>query len=298
MIQNHATLSGMKMEQHRASPEEFSARNSRGDLRNLNLSDNYLFEKVMQDPELCRRVLEEILQVSIQKVETIHTEHSEQIRPDSKGIRMDVYVNDAAGTVYNVEMQTGHNSNLPKRARYYQDIIDLELLAGGQDYIQLNRSYVIFICTFGLFSHDRHIYTFVNTCRESPSLELGDETTKIFLSTRGILKDGSDDLLAFLNYVENSTDEFAENTDSELVRAIHRKVQEVKDTRKYQVEYMTLYMHEQDIAREARSEGRAAAKEEAISQVADYLQNTDPQMNREEAVSKAAEILSSPVTQS
>ena len=41
---------------------------SKGDLKKLNLADNYLFTKVMMDEELCRRVLEEILQVPIARL--------------------------------------------------------------------------------------------------------------------------------------------------------------------------------------------------------------------------------------
>lgn len=227
-----------------------------GDLRTKNLSDNYLFAKVMEDRDLCRRVLEEILQVPIRNIVFVNTEESVRILPESKGIRMDVYVNDENRTIYNVEMQTGDNNNLPKRARYYQDTIDLDLISAGQDYIELKKSFVIFICTFPLFGMERHIYTFVNTCQEEKDLKLGDETIKLFLSTCGKIDDVSSDLKEFLNYVENTTDETAEHSGSRLVKDLHHRVREIKDTRKYQVEYMTLYMHEQDIERRARAEGR------------------------------------------
>ena len=121
-----------------------------GDLRSLNLSHNYLFAKVMEDRNICCRVLEEILQVPILKVVSVETEESRQLLPESKGILMDVYVNDDTGTVYNVEMQNGTNDNLPKRARYYQDTIDLDLVSQGEDYRVLKRAIVIFICTFPL----------------------------------------------------------------------------------------------------------------------------------------------------
>ena len=235
-----------------------------GDLRSLNLSNNYLFAKVMEDEELCRKVLEEILQVSIREVRFVSTEESVRILPESKGIRMDVYVNDDKGTVYNVEMQTGQDDNLPKRARYYQDTIDLDLLSAGQDYLELKGTFIIFICTFPLFGRERHIYTFVNRCEEDATLQLGDETVKIFLSTCGKLEDISKDLKAFLEYVEHSTDEVAERSGSELVKAVNRRVQRIKDTREYQVEYMTLYLHEKEIERKAYAEGEEKGREQAL----------------------------------
>ena len=35
------------------------------------------------------------------------------------------------------------NLNLPKRSRYYQGNIDLDLISKGEDYIQLKKSFVI-----------------------------------------------------------------------------------------------------------------------------------------------------------
>ena len=41
--------------------------------------------------------------------------------------------------------------NLPKRMRYYQGMIDLNILEKGENYKNLKKSFVIFICTFDLF---------------------------------------------------------------------------------------------------------------------------------------------------
>ena len=230
---------------------------SKGDLKKLNLADNYLFTKVMMDEELCRRVLQEILQVPIRRVVAVTEEKTIQILPDSKGIRLDVYVGDEAGTVYDVEMQTGRRSELPKRMRYYQGNIDLNLIAKGAKYSELRRSFIIFICTFDPFRSGRHIYTFENTCSKEPDLKFGDETVKLLLNTRGKMDDISSDLRAFLAYVENTTDEFAETTDSQLVRDLQQRVKAIKDSRKFQDEYMTQYMREQEIHDEAYASGLA-----------------------------------------
>ena len=57
-------------------------------------------------------------------------------------------------------MQTTNYEELPKRSRYYQDIIDLKLIEKGQSYDILKTSYVIFICTFDFFEKNRSIYEF------------------------------------------------------------------------------------------------------------------------------------------
>ena len=52
---------------------------------------------------------------------------------------------DDKNMVYNIEMQAIDTKELPKRARYYQSMIDLQLIDRGTDYQELNQCYVIFI---------------------------------------------------------------------------------------------------------------------------------------------------------
>ena len=70
-----------------------------------------------------------------------------EITADGRGIRLDVYLDDEHGTVYDLEMQTTKHSDLPKRSRYYQGMIDLNLIQRGAKFSDLKKSYVIFICT-------------------------------------------------------------------------------------------------------------------------------------------------------
>ena len=118
--------------------------------------------------------------------------------------------------------------------------------------------FIVEMHTFDPFRSGRHIYTFENTCSEEPDLKFGDETVKLLLNTRGKMDDISSDLRAFLAYVENTTDEFAENTDSRLVKNLQQRVKAIKDSRKFQDEYMTQYMREQEIHDEAYAEGHAS----------------------------------------
>lgn len=133
-----------------------------------------------------------------------------------------------------------------KTFRYYAESIDLDLISSGESYTKLRKTYVIFICTFDPFSDGRHIYTFENTCKESPSLLLGDETTKIFLNTKGRLEDVNTEMKEFLTYVENPTDSFASLTSSPLIKEIHKRVIEVKQNKETEVEYMTLFQRDRE----------------------------------------------------
>ena len=86
-------------------------------IRQLNLEDDFLFAKVMSDKEISRKVLEKILGVSIREVSVPTTQKTINILYEGKGIRLDVYLNDDKGTVYNVELERGKRKKavLPKR---------------------------------------------------------------------------------------------------------------------------------------------------------------------------------------
>lgn len=225
-------------------------------LKSLNLEDDFLFAKVMTDRNICRRVLERILGIVIDRIEIPNVQSTIDILLGSKGIRLDVYVRDGKGTVFNCEMQRGKKKELPKRSRYYQGNLDLDLIAKGKKYTELTPSYVIFICTFDPFGKKRSCYTFKETCVEDNTLLLGDETVKIFLSTKGGSDSIDPELKEFLGYVENSTDEYAEEAKSDLVKSLHKRVTEVKDSKEMEVEFMTLMQRDMEMREEGWEEGR------------------------------------------
>ncbi len=168
----------------------------------LSISNDFLFGKVMQNPELCKELLQRILPgLKIDRIEYPELQKSINVDMDARSVRLDVYVKDEKEVVYDIEMQVSNTKELPKRSRYYQSMLDLQLIDKGQLYDELKRSYVIFICPFDLYGKGRHIYTFENICKEDNSISMGDEAVKIFLNAKGTLDDVSDELKAFLDYV-------------------------------------------------------------------------------------------------
>ena len=214
--------------------------NKTNTIQELNLADSFLFGKVMSDTEICRMVLEKILNVPIKKVEFPVTKKITDIAPDSGDIRLDACINDEQETIYSVEMLCCKNEELLKKARYFQYNIDSDIILPGKRCTKLKKSYIIFICTFDPFSDGRHIYTFENRCLEDLSLSLGDETTEIFINTKGKKDDADDEIKDFLAYIENSTDDCAQQTSSPLVKAIHKRVTEIKLDKDMELQYMNL----------------------------------------------------------
>lgn len=251
-------------------------------IKDLNLEDDFLFAKVMADNEICRRVLEQILNISIKKVVSPTTQKTIDLLLDGKGIRLDLYVNDDKDTVYNFEMQRTKRKDLPKRARYYQGNIDLDLISAGRPYDDLRRTYIIFICTFDFFNQGRHIYTFENICKEDNKINLGDETVKIFLNAKGVLDDVSSDIKEFLQYIETTTAEFAERASNSLIKDIQKKVEEVKENKEMEVEYMTLFQRDRENRELGLKEGIELGREEGYENSTKILKLHNKGVNKQE----------------
>ena len=117
----------------------------------LELQDDFMFSMVMRDPKYCKPFLETVLGIKIAKIEYLEPQKTIDLSVRGKSVRLDVYVEDEHHTVFNLEMQATSRKNLPKRMRYYQGMIDLNILKKGGDYKELKPSYVIFICTFDIF---------------------------------------------------------------------------------------------------------------------------------------------------
>ena len=220
----------------------------------LTIADNFIFQKVMRKKRLCKRLIENILNIKIRKITFPDTEKDIHVRRDSKSVRLDVYVEDAAHTIYNVEMQVASETDeeLAKRMRYYQSQIDAEKLKSGRDYTELRQTIIIFICPFDPIGRGWHLYWYENTCRRDATLKLKDGTVKIILNTRGTGEDITPQLQAFMDYVNSGV--LGTNP---LVQAIDQKVNEVKKNEEARLSYMTLEMKMRDAHKDGEAEGKA-----------------------------------------
>ena len=205
----------------------------------LTYSDNFLFGEVMKDETTCKNVLEIILGVKIKKIAIVEKEKQMDNMPDRRSIRLDIYLEDEETTIYNVEMQVDDKKDTPKRSRYYQGMMDVNLLPSGtRNYNRLNKSFVIFICHFDPFGLGRCFYTFEERCIEDLTLPLGDESKKIFLNASGKNdKEISEELREFLDYVKNPDTAMIK---SQKIRDLDNRVKKIKSDAETRVRYMTL----------------------------------------------------------
>ena len=134
----------------------------RDEFKNLPLSDRFMFGEVMRNSGICKLFLEELLQCKIERIVFAAKEADLSDTVLGHGIRLDVFLADENNTHYDVEMQNTSDS-IEKRSRYYQSVIDRELLKRSMDYDKLPESFIIFICNFdhvgkGLAKYERVSY--------------------------------------------------------------------------------------------------------------------------------------------
>lgn len=260
----------------------------------LDLSNAFLFAAALEDPETCQLVLEIILGEKLPPV-NVHAEHSILISSDFRSVRLDIYANDEIEVNYNVEAQNKNEGNLPKRSRYHQAEMDVSSLKPGQDFNDLKPGYVIFICTFDPFGKKLYRYTFEERCLER-DFPLGDETKKIFLSTKGENRDEvPEELIHFLEYMENSTDAYVATVTEQSINKLHNKISKLKKERDLEARYMTfeelLRSREKDGISQGISRGIVQGKVEDILELLEDYGSVPEQLTEKILAQQDVEIL-------
>ena len=222
----------------------------------LEFRDDFMFGKVMQDSELCRDVLECLLQHPVGELREVEPQREFRYTSDGKPIRMDIYTEDS-DMVYDAEMQNLNNKSieslyLPKRSRFYQSSIDTDHMNKTQSYKTMPDSTILFICTFDPFGKGFSRYTFGSRCEEDLSVALNDGATRIFYNCSYDGEDIPDDLKRFYEYIETGKSE------SDLTKRIDAAVGKARKIE----EWRSAYMKEMVLWMDARDEGREEGREE------------------------------------
>ena len=227
-------------------------------IQNLNLSDDFLFDVATVDLNVCKIILELSMNIKIRSIRWKEGQKVIHNLPGKRGIRMDFYVEDEDGRIYDVEMQKRNRGHIPKRTRFYQALVDAPLLKSGEEgFDNLNTTFIVVLCTFDLFGCGKYRYTFENRCKEVPELVLGDECSKIILNTRGSNDDEVEkELVDFLHYVEKSCDGNVPEDCDERLKDLHEKVKAIKADRQMGVSYMKMEERDRLIRKDGVEIGR------------------------------------------
>lgn len=227
------------------------------------LADNFIFCKVMTaNPDLCKELLELLLNIKIERIEIPVAERSFKVDYDSKGIRFDVYVKDGTGRCFDIEIQTTNRTNLAKRARYYQDLMDVDSLVSGADYSELNESYVIFLCMEDAFGNGLPVYDFHQVCKQDSEVLLNDGTHKVFFNASKYDKMPTESLREFFKFLNGL------NAASDFTDQLEQKVRYAKTNAQWRHRFMTW---EQEMRIQVKEKSEQLAKTIAKEMVEDRV---------------------------
>ena len=249
----------------------------------LTIQSNFMFKHVMGNKGLCQRFISNVMKCDVVDLEYIETEKELEPYFDSKCVRLDVIVVDRNNNRYNLEMQVrnviGKETKLPllpKRARYYQSVMDMDMLQKGQTYDKLSPLVLVFVCAFDLFKEGRYVYTFKSRCLENLDLELANDVTTMFLNANGVAGDVTPQMVNFLEYVKTQVpnDAYTRELEAEVARLkldkeVRRKYMvlqaELRDTKIVAFEAGEAKGHAAGLA-EGHAAGLAEGRDEGLAQ--------------------------------
>lgn len=206
-------------------------------LSELPLHNDFMFGQVMRSEEICKLFLEELLGVEIQRIEFIDRQKDLADSYEYHSIRLDVYLKDEKGTVFNVEIQAERRDDLPRRVRFYQSGIDRGELPKGADYASLTESYIIFLCNFDYFHIGKAVGERVSFLKGTDVL-YEDGSHVFFLNSRYQEANARKSILEFLDLVRTNDVEKAYETP--LGQKAKERMQEVRSDKELEVSYMTI----------------------------------------------------------
>ena len=245
------------------------------DWEGMTMADNYLFTEFMQNEELCRGVIGRLLRIKdISNLKYIVTEQT--IKPGylSKGVRLDVYVQEGGQSFYNLELQAKDTKELHKRSRYYSSAMDVTHLKAGEDYIDIQNNYVIFICQEDIFNLGLWRYSFENMCIEVAGLKLDDGARKVFFNTKGYHGDINPEAKAILDLTHGII------SDDPFIQKLATEIERIKNNEEWRTRYMGISwvrekMDRDDARREGRLEGKLEVAERLVEKGIDLNEISD-----------------------
>ena len=215
------------------------------DFDDLTIADDYMFYRVMEDPGICKILLNRVLHGKVKTITEIELQKTIDDAGRAKGVRFDVWAKDCNGRIYDIEMQALDRKDLAKRIRYYQAAIDVSMLGKSKPYESLPDTFILFFCTFDYLGKGLPVYTFKTTCCEDTAIALEDGITKIIINSKAATQEKNAKLKVFLEYMNGKV------SDDEFIQKLERRIQEVKANEQLRREYMLI----NTIERDARNDG-------------------------------------------
>ena len=232
-------------------------------LQDLNLMDRFLFSELIESAEAYKLILEIILEREISFKGQPIAENEKRKELLGKIARLDVCAIGDDNRVYNAEVQKENENNLHKRMRYYGALMTSKLLPEGTiDYNRLSDLCMIVIAGFDMGGEGKYRYTVRRMYEGYPDKDVYDGEVILYLNTKGKDTEGvSSELIAMLEYFEETTDDVALSSGYERIIRLNEIVSSIKANDEIGVKYMNAYEERMHDIQEAREQGEKTGEE-------------------------------------
>ncbi|MGM9603780.1 MAG: PD-(D/E)XK nuclease family transposase [Faecousia sp.] len=151
-------------------------------LRGFRLLDDDFMTKVFEDRTCAEFLLKIILDRDDLHVVSSSSQHAVK-NLQGRSVRLDILAVDRQNRVYNIEIQRNDKGAGVKRARYNSSLMDANVTEPGEQYNQLNETFVIFITERDVLGDGLPIYHIDRTIRETGK-SFGDESHIIYVNSQ------------------------------------------------------------------------------------------------------------------
>ena len=151
-------------------------------IQSLRLLDDDFMNKVFEDKACAEFLLQIILERTDLTVQKVHSQHNLK-NLQGRSVRLDILATDEAGRVYNIEVQRSDKGAGAKRAKYNSSLIDANITEPGDNYENLNETYVIFITEHDVLKAGQPIYHIDRMIQET-SASFGDGSHILYVNAQ------------------------------------------------------------------------------------------------------------------
>lgn len=131
------------------------------------MDDDFMTAVFERNSKAIERVLNVILhKEDLQALEVITQREYKNPVTGGRSIKLDVYVKDLDGEIYDVEVQRTDEGADVHRARFHSSMLDTRMLKKNQKFKQIHDSYVIFITENDYFGNNLPLYSADRVIRE------------------------------------------------------------------------------------------------------------------------------------
>ena len=165
------------------------------------ISNDYIFSKVMAQPQLCLQLIKSALpRLKIKRV-YVHSQDGLSANLDAKDIRLDIFAYGEGGEMFDIEMQTIRPKHLMQRILYYHSTMITERLYPRESYGEIPKTYVIFICLFDWYQLGNSFYEVNLVPNGVNELKFKDGFVSLILNPCGDMTGCSEELQDFFDLV-------------------------------------------------------------------------------------------------